>query len=378
MSKERLKAVMSIQTETYRTKLMDDYLREQFKTISSESEIIYDYSYKDGNTYITKGIADTYPCVIAHTDTVHDICEDLTVFDNTKIMFAMDMTLGTQTGIGGDDKVGIYIALEMLRSVDVIKVAFFRDEEHGCLGSAEADMNWFKDVEFVLQCDRQGYKDFVSDIYGQKLFDRSFSKAISKILTKYGKKENPQGGLTDVYQLLENGLDVCVANISCGYYRPHTDTEVIVISEVFDTRDMVLEIIDKIGGTMWKNGLYTGPYIKKKTAYESSRSFGEWNDTYEDRYNERYKEDKSKDRWDDFYDEDREYYNQLDLETCCSVCNSEEIIYDDAQDADWCYSCDDYTNHYSNDTPNGLSIDEYEEWLTKKEKVSLSKSKLNE
>ena len=107
------------------------------------------------------------------------------------------------------------------------KWLFSRDEEGSCLGSTEADMNFFNDCEFILQCDREGYEDFVNNIYGCKLYSDEFSELISPTLEKYGRKEG-DGMMTDVYQLVENGLDIqggssfdlCVANMSCGYYDP--------------------------------------------------------------------------------------------------------------------------------------------------------------
>ena len=123
---------MGVQSATYETQEMDNFIYERFQEISKNSEEDFRYIYEAGNTYITKGMhAKTYPCVVAHTDTVHDIHKDFTLYDDNTIMFAMDMTQGLQVGIGGDDKVGIYVALEMLRELDVVKVAFFRDEETG-------------------------------------------------------------------------------------------------------------------------------------------------------------------------------------------------------------------------------------------------------
>ena len=378
MSKQRLKEVMSVQSETYKTEDMDRYLYEEYLTISHKDPDNYTYDYDKGNTYITKGKAKSYPCVIAHTDTVHDIHKNLTVFEGNGSMFAMDMSIGVQVGIGGDDKVGIYVALEMLRKKDILKVAFFRDEEHGCLGSQEANMSFFKNVEFVLQCDRQGYKDFVNTIYGTDLFDDKFSEAVAPILNKYDKEETTQGGLTDVYQLVENGLDVCVANLSCGYYRPHSDDEIIILEDVFNTRDTVEEIIDTLGGKIWTNDKFM-PYVPYKKSKSKSKGKGKvYTKAYEDWAAEvdardKWEDDSREDWWDgDRYDQstsvwksvaskngvtieeyERKYdsfdddaMDHIDLDTCCSNCESDEIMYDKSEDADWCFVCEDYTNTY--------------------------------
>lgn len=333
---------MSIQTTTYETQDMDDFIHEKFYEISKNSEENYDIVYENGNTYITKGLhAKTYPCVVAHTDTVHDIRKNLTVFEKDDIMFAMDMSIGVQVGVGGDDKVGIYVALEMLRELDVIKVAFFRDEEHGCLGSREANMEWFRDVEFVLQCDRQGYKDFVNTIYSTRLFDDTFSIAIRGTLKEYGKLETDRGGLTDVHQLVENGLDVCVANISCGYYEPHTDYEIIVVSQVIKTKDFVKSLIEKLEGSIWKNSNFR-PYSPKKYTKSKGSTNKYVGDPYDDEEHD----------WGSgqFTEEDF-----TDLECDCSKCHSIEIMYDETSDADWCFECGEYTNFYDHfDQPKNM------------------------
>lgn len=380
MSKKRLKEVMRIQSETYGTQDMDDFIYARYEELAEQDPDNYSYVYEEGNTYITKGLAETYPCVIAHTDTVHDIHKDLTVFDDGQIMFAMDMTKGLQVGIGGDDKVGIYIALEMLREFNTIKVAFFRDEEHGCLGSREADMKWFKNVEFVLQCDRQGYKDFVNTIFGTKLYDKPFLKAIKPILTRYRKKPTSDGGLTDVYQLVENGYDGCVANISCGYYRPHCDDEIILIEEVFETRDFVWAIIDEIAGTMWVNSTYVDwrSYEDSKPKKATKKKATDWNERSKDDWWEGDRYGQGDSVWDevagrhgvmvhkkyrtfDDFDEN-DAYDHMDLELECSKCESDEIMYDRAQDADWCFACDEYTNVYSH-----VPTDDYDSRPTEEE-----------
>lgn len=368
MSKSRLKKVMSVQTTTYYTQLMDDYIFNVYEELAESNPELYSYQYSNGNTYITKGDAKSYPCVIAHTDTVHDIHDEFEVFSTNDIMFAMDTKNGYQVGVGGDDKVGVYVALEMLRKVDVIKVAFFRDEEHGCLGSREANMDWFEDVEFVLQCDRQKYKDFVRTIYGQKLYDKDFYKAIRKTLNSYGKVETDDGGLTDVYQLNKNGLSVCSANISCGYYRPHSDEEVIIVSQVLKTRDFVMDLIKILAGKIWVNKLSN----VGQSDYWNQRSkddWGGWSEQdyifdEEDIYKSTFLDDEDEDEDESFYSkiaqrhgltlqearqfDDAASIAHLELENFCSECGSDEIIYDKTEDADWCFSCNAYTNQYSN------------------------------
>ncbi len=247
----RLLDVMSIQSRSRNVTEMNKFIRDQLNEMGDVK-----FHFHQGNIYAIKGIADSYPCVVAHTDTVHRIIDDFRVFIMDDLMYAMNGEDGQQAGIGGDDKVGIYVALEMLRNHDVMKCAFFRDEEVGCIGSSKSSKVFFKNVEFVLQCDRRGYKDFVRKINGKWLHDDKFADKIAPILDKFSKEEELMGGSTDVGQLHSRGVDVCMANISCGYYRPHMDDEVISISEVFLTTNFVNELILTLEGKVWKNSDY--------------------------------------------------------------------------------------------------------------------------
>lgn len=239
MNKQFLE-ILNIQSYSGNTEKMVEYLFDKCL------ERGYNVDYSDGNLYVTKGISPDgkYPCIVSHTDTVHDIIPDADymVIHDDNIIMAYDIKNMMPTGIGGDDKVGIYIAMSMLESLDYCKAAFFRDEEIGCVGSSVADMSFFNDVRFVLQCDRKGNKDFVYNIFGSDLYGEDFYNDISPIIESYGYNEST-GGLTDVYQLQQNGVGVAVANMSCGYYNPHMDDEMINLNDVENCLNMVYSIM---------------------------------------------------------------------------------------------------------------------------------------
>ena len=232
--------ILNIQSYSGETERMAEYIFDKCL------ERGYEVDYSEGNLYITKGISPDgyYPCIVSHTDTVHDIIPDADymVVHDDNVAMAYDIKNMTPTGIGGDDKVGIYIAMTMLDNLDYCKAAFFRDEEIGCVGSSLADMSFFSDVRFVLQCDRKGNKDFVYNIFGTDLYGEDFYNDISPIIEEYGYSEST-GGLTDVYQLAENRVGVAVANMSCGYYNPHCDDEMINLHDVENCLNMVYSIM---------------------------------------------------------------------------------------------------------------------------------------
>lgn len=338
--KKRLKSVMSVQTTTYDTRLMNHFIVGEAKNIPNTKVVK-----KDGNIYITRGNADVYPCVVAHTDTVHDIEKEFHVLECGGVLLAVNEKY-KRVGIGGDDKVGVFVALEALRSIENIKVAFFRDEEIGCHGSRVADMKFFKDVAFVLQCDRKGYDDFVNDIYNTKLYSEEFSEAIQELLYKYGRVES-DGGLTDVLQLVDNGLEVCVANMSCGYYDPHTENEFIIMKEVFATLDFVKELCNDLGDTVWEIKAEDRDNYKHANKY----NYGQGGYSYND-YAEEYREEwwgkpikkGSFDSWGtkekNKKEEDTGYL--VSGATCCKCNGHEKVHYDEFVDMYYCFGCDDY------------------------------------
>jgi hypothetical protein len=145
-----------------------------------------------------------------------------------------------QTGIGGDDKCGIFVALNAMNELPACKAAFFRDEEIGCIGSGKADLEFFKDCRFVLQADRRGNSDFVTDICGP-LSSKSFQSDVSPILRAHGYKPC-SGAMTDVQELRDNNVGVSCANMSAGYYNPHRSCEFINLKDLDNVAEMVVAI----------------------------------------------------------------------------------------------------------------------------------------
>lgn len=312
MNKDRLQRLIStlyVQTKTYNTTEMQEFIINFCENL--DVKLINDA----GNIYITKGESDTYPCIVAHTDTVHDLVAFFEIYKSGNRLFSIDGDSMERVGIGGDDKVGVFVALEMLLTQEYCKVAFFKDEEHGCLGSREADMEFFDDVCFVLQCDRAGYNDFIHEINFVELYDNAFSEAISPILTKYKRKEKC-GGLTDVMQLKENGLKVCCANMSCGYYDPHTDNEFVDIDDVNSTLKLVEELFDLLKHRVWEHE------VDVELVYN---------------------------RW---YGGNIRTFDDKDKNEHCYYCGSTHTEYDDFEDSSFCFTCGEYyPDHFPADAP---------------------------
>ena len=180
-------------------------------------------NWNTGNIYITKGKAETYPCMVAHLDqvqTYHPV--DFTVIETKDLLLGYSPNERSFCSLGADDKNGIWLCLQCLQKFDCIKVAFFVSEEAGCIGSSKARMGFFDDCRFVIQPDRKGNSDVITKIGFCDICSDDFIRDIQP--KEYGYTPT-EGMMTDVEQLKENGLAISCINVSCGYYEPHTDNE---------------------------------------------------------------------------------------------------------------------------------------------------------
>lgn len=114
-------------------------------------------------------------------------------------------------------------------------------EEVGCIGSSQADITFFDDCRFVLQADRKGHSDFITTVGWSPLCSEEFINDCQ--IEKFGYKE-ATGMITDVGELKHQGLPISVANISCGYYEPHTDNEFTVKADLLNCLALVEHIIE--------------------------------------------------------------------------------------------------------------------------------------
>lgn len=238
MNTDLLKQLYGVYSPSRNTKRMRKFLKRQI--ILRGGRVEQD---KAGNLLVTKGVAEEYPCLASHYDQVshHTHPKDFRCIETNGIIMGWSDKLLQQCGLGADDKNGIFICLNALEKCDVIKVAFFVDEEIGCQGSSAVDLKFFDDVRFVIEPDRMHGTDFITSMSGMQVCSDDFIKDCD--YADFGYKEE-MGSVTDVLTLLENGLKVSCLNLSCGYYHPHTDQEVTVLSELENCQNMVFHIVE--------------------------------------------------------------------------------------------------------------------------------------
>ena len=200
-----------------------------------------------GNLFITKGVSDTYPCIAAHLDEIHAPCQREVVVEGD-IIYTVNR-LWNRVGCGADDKNGLWVILNLLKTEPILKVALFVQEERtgelaGCRGARACDLSFFDNAKYILEIDRKGGSDVVHIGKGDTLLcDANFIP--EEILVKYGYKM-VQGGKTDVVELKMRGLHIPVCNIGCGYYNAHRNSEYTVFSELQNCLNFVFEILKNI------------------------------------------------------------------------------------------------------------------------------------
>jgi putative aminopeptidase FrvX len=263
MSKEKLIDILS--TPTYCGQ--EQYLIAKITRYLSESNLDYVVD-EHGNIFVTKGVADHYPCVVAHTDSVHRIVEMdiLEREDDKDILYAVEKGSKKRTGCGGDNKAGVYVCLELLERVEVLKAAFFVSEEYGCFGSILSDETFFENVGYTLQFDAPENDWVTHYCNGVKLFDEEgdFYKTIQPILEDYmGDYSLGRHPYTDV-SILGAFYDFSCINYSVGYYNMHSSLEYVSVGFVQQAKNIALEIISSLGNIKY-------PFIDENVRIDKER-----------------------------------------------------------------------------------------------------------
>lgn len=178
------------------------------------------------------------------------------------------------------DGAGIYIVLEALKRIDVMKAAFFVEEEVGCIGSGAVDLTFFSDCGYIIQGDRKGSGDLILDYLNSEICSKEFLTKCEPLFKHYGFKKT-WGSFTDALELSSRGVGVCTFNFSVGYYNPHTDIEYTVIKELINSTEFAINLVNYLGKVKY-------PHVFEKKTYSSYTpgkykgrgSYNDWDDDY--------------------------------------------------------------------------------------------------
>ena len=257
-----LREVLSVPTKTYQEEKMVEFL-VNWLTENNISHFVDEFN----NVYATKQESQDlpedfyFPCVISHTDTVHNIdtiniSEEMlpNAQNELKLSYKAYNDKGNPTGIGGDDKCGVFACLTLLKELPNLKAAFFVSEETGCHGSLAANEEFFQNVGYGIQFDAPENWMITEKCFGQVLFDRDseFFEKCDKVLTESMDNTSMQYMVhpyTDVYAL-RGKFDFSCINFSIGYYDYHTKNEYVVVDDVFNGIEMGRKMIENLGNKL--------------------------------------------------------------------------------------------------------------------------------
>lgn len=263
MNYELLKELYSIHAPSRAEKKMRRHIKSYIRQNVPGATVIQDGC---GNLYVTKGVADNYPCLCAHMDQVQHLHpKDFICIDAGGVIFGYSPKMRAQCGLGADDKNGIFIALTCLSEYDVLKCAFFVGEEVGCIGSGAADISFFSDCRYCIQIDRRGNSDMVTSISLDMLCSDEFVAATDCEAWGYSPCH---GFMTDVEALRELGVTVSCVNLSCGYYEPHTDHEFTVKADLEKCHTFVCHILDTCRSCY--------PFACREDGFEEAPFYYDW------------------------------------------------------------------------------------------------------
>lgn len=257
IDKQLLKDLLTIQAPSEYEEDMRKFIMAWVKDNVPDARITAD---NYGNIYITKGFSHTFPCVVAHMDEVNDFQTDRYIIELGNLFVGLNRRTGQFAGCPGDDRVGCYTALELLRVLPNIKVAFFVEEEIGGKGSYASNLNFFKNCAFILQADRNGNNEVITSTNGATVASKDFIKAITPYMEKY-HYELGAGTFTDVGVLSTRGVGISCLNLGCGYFDAHSEEEKVCIPDVENVLNMMYFFCLYLADRKWK---HKAEYLVKK------------------------------------------------------------------------------------------------------------------
>ena len=268
MNKELILDIFRTPAQSGRERAMQDYIVNILKNNNVE------YKLDDiGNVYNID--QEDKPLLCAHMDTVQDD-------EDAKLAEFINLRRGILSGygvIGGDDKCGIYIILDLLiNGRRDFNFLFCVEEEIGLVGSSnfvsKIDISF---IPYGIVLDRRGQENIIctNNNYGTKKFEN----IISKIGKDFGYSPTT-GASSDADRLSEQ---ISCANLSVGYFNPHSKNEFVIVPALVNAEKYVESIIDNI-----KEKFKAPP---ARHAYYGNRRAGRWN--YDDNYYNNYGPDEN-------------------------------------------------------------------------------------
>ena len=191
--------------------------------------------------------------LVAHMDTVHkEQCKDINN-NNGK--------LSSPQGIGGDDRCGVYIIMNVVKELHC-SVLLCEDEERECIGAHKfVKTDYIKNlgVNYMIEFDRKGNNDAVFYSCANEDFIDFVEDATNfKFAT---------GSVSDISVLMPEA-NLSAVNLSCGYYNAHTLNEYVIYDEMMDTIEVAKALIKE---------KCDEPFVYVRKTYSYSNSYANFN-----------------------------------------------------------------------------------------------------
>ena len=165
--------------------------------------------------------------LVAHMDTVHRQPVE-------QICYSEDRAVAmSPQGIGGDDRCGVWMILQILRTANC-HVLFCEDEETGGHGARAFTKSGIKpDVNYIVELDRTGSNDAV--------FYQCRNRQFERHINSFGF-QTAFGSFSDI-SILAPHLNLAAVNLSTGYYHAHQPGEYVRLDEVEDLVGRIAKLL---------------------------------------------------------------------------------------------------------------------------------------
>lgn len=180
-----------------------------------------------GNGYVRIGADQPEIMWSSHTDTVHrdhGFQEVIVVDEEAQLAFASPSNC-----LGGDNTVGVWLMVNMIREGVPGLYIFHRGEERGCLGSkyiAENLKILLDGINFAIAFDRRGISSIITEqMMGQTASD-AFATDLAALLNM-GHLPDPTGIYTDTASYADL-IPECT-NVSAGFSSEHSSNETVAL-----------------------------------------------------------------------------------------------------------------------------------------------------
>lgn len=209
---------------------LTNWIRNYYKDVIVEDGFIY----ARGNEKIL---------LTAHMDTVHNESLKKTVTVKKEKDKANKVTrhiISSPQGIGGDDRCGIYMIIQIVEKTDLRPyILFCEEEEVGGIGSRKfcnTDyINELREMRFLIELDRAHADDLVYYDDDNKEWHK-FCEDVTGYCEDWGS-------FSDISHL-SPACEISSVNISCGYYNAHTLNEYVVFEEMENSIKKTIDLIN--------------------------------------------------------------------------------------------------------------------------------------